>query len=77
MSEPIDLFMTAGEPSGDALGAALMAGLTALRPGVAFEGVGGPLMEGEGLQSRFPMEELSVMGLAAAKLYSGAGKRAD
>lgn len=58
------VFLIAGEPSGDALGAALMAGLTALRPGVAFEGVGGPLMEGEGLQSRFPMEELSVMGLA-------------
>lgn len=58
------VFLIAGEPSGDALGAALMAGLTALRPGVTFEGVGGPLMEDEGLQSRFPMEELSVMGLA-------------
>ncbi len=58
------VFLIAGEPSGDALGGALMKGLSALNPGVAFEGVGGPLMEAEGLQSRFPMEELSVMGLA-------------
>jgi lipid-A-disaccharide synthase len=56
-------FVIAGEASGDALGAALMAGLKALAPGVQFEGVGGPLMEAEGLVSRFPMEELSVMGL--------------
>ena len=57
------LFLIAGEPSGDALGAALMAGLKALNPSVSFEGIGGPLMEAEGLQSRFPMEELSIMGL--------------
>ena len=57
------VFLVAGEASGDALGAALMAGLRALRADVAFDGIGGPLMEAEGLQSRFPMEELSVMGL--------------
>ena len=56
-------FLIAGEPSGDALGAALMAGLKQLAPGVAFQGVGGPLMAAEGLESLFPMEELSVMGL--------------
>ncbi|WP_212523216.1 lipid-A-disaccharide synthase [Actibacterium sp. MT2.3-13A] len=58
------LFLIAGEPSGDALGAALMAGLKELEPGVEFHGVGGPLMQAEGLDSLFPMEELSVMGLA-------------
>jgi lipid-A-disaccharide synthase len=58
------VFVIAGEASGDKLGAALMAGLKALRPDVSFDGVGGPLMQAEGLQSRFPMEELSVMGLA-------------
>ncbi len=58
------LFLIAGEPSGDALGAALMVGLKTLSPHVTFEGVGGPLMEAEGLKSLFPMEELSVMGLA-------------
>ena len=57
------LFLIAGEPSGDALGAALMAGLKTLAPDVTFLGVGGPLMEAEGLESLFPMEELAVMGL--------------
>lgn len=58
------VFLIAGEPSGDALGRSLMAGLRELVPDVRFEGVGGPLMEGEGLRSLFPMDELSVMGLA-------------
>jgi lipid-A-disaccharide synthase len=58
------LFLIAGEPSGDRLGAALMAGLKSLVPQVEFHGVGGPLMQAEGLVSLFPMEELSVMGIA-------------
>lgn len=58
------LFLLAGEPSGDRLGAALMAGLKTLAPGVAFAGVAGPLMQAEGMASLFPMEELSVMGIA-------------
>lgn len=58
------LFLVAGEPSGDRLGAALMAGLRTLAPEVTFVGVGGPLMQAEGLESLFPMEELSVMGIA-------------
>ncbi len=62
---PLKLFLIAGEASGDKLGAALMAGLKQLVPEwVEFHGVGGPLMEAEGLVSLFPMEELSVMGLA-------------
>lgn len=56
-------FVIAGEPSGDALGAALMAGLRERVPDVAFDGVGGPGMIGQGLTSRFPMDELTVMGL--------------
>ena len=59
----LGLFLIAGEPSGDALGAALMAGLKDLSPDLRLSGVGGPLMEGQGLSSLFPMEELSVMGL--------------
>lgn len=58
------LFLVAGEPSGDRLGAALMAGLRTLAPDVTFAGVGGPLMQAEGMESLFPMEELSVMGIA-------------
>ncbi|MCH2163500.1 MAG: lipid-A-disaccharide synthase [Marinovum sp.] len=58
------LFLLAGEPSGDRLGAALMAGLKTLTGGkVSFAGVGGPLMEAEGLESLFPIEEISIMGI--------------
>jgi len=60
----LKLFLIAGEPSGDRLGAALMAGLRALAPGVEFHGVGGPLMQAEGMASSFPMAELSLMGIA-------------
>ncbi len=58
------VFLIAGEPSGDKLGAALMSGLKELQPEVAFLGVGGEQMAREGLTSLFPMDELSVMGLA-------------
>jgi lipid-A-disaccharide synthase len=58
------LFIVAGEPSGDQLGGALIAGLRTLAPALRVEGVGGPAMAAEGLASRFPMEELSVMGIA-------------
>ncbi len=64
MGKAVKLFLIAGEPSGDRLGAALMAGLKSLHPGIAFQGVGGPMMQAEGMQSLFPMAELSVMGIA-------------
>lgn len=57
------VFIIAGEPSGDALGQAVMSGLKTLAPDVSFQGIGGPLMESEGLTSQFPMSELSLMGL--------------
>lgn len=57
-------FLVAGEASGDRLGAALMKGLAELAPGAGFDGIGGPLMQAEGLTSRFAMEELSVFGIA-------------
>ncbi|MEM9576781.1 MAG: lipid-A-disaccharide synthase [Pseudomonadota bacterium] len=58
------VFIIAGEPSGDKLGGALMAGLRQLCGEVEFDGVGGALMTAQGLNSRFPMSELSVMGIA-------------
>jgi lipid-A-disaccharide synthase len=56
------IFLIAGEPSGDLLGARLMAAL-AEQGKCQFAGVGGPRMAEEGLQNLFPMAELSVMGL--------------
>ena len=58
------LFLIAGEPSGDRLGASLMAGLKTLAPEVRFSGIGGPLMQAQGLRSLFPMSDLSIMGIA-------------
>lgn len=59
------IYLIAGEPSGDALGARLMAALKRVgQPDLRFAGVGGERMIAEGLTSLFPMSELSVMGLA-------------
>jgi lipid-A-disaccharide synthase len=60
---PLVLYLVAGEHSGDALGAKLMRAVTAAEPrGVRFAGVGGPLMEAEGLRSLFPLSDVAVMG---------------
>lgn len=59
------ILLVAGEPSGDVLGARLMAALKLRSLGqVEFVGVGGAQMAAQGLKSLFPMTELSVMGLA-------------
>ncbi|TYL47247.1 lipid-A-disaccharide synthase [Marinomonas sp. IMCC 4694] len=55
--------LVAGEASGDILGANLMMHLKRLQPDALFEGIGGPLMEAQGLKSMVPMDRLSVMGL--------------
>ena len=54
----------AGETSGDQLGGWLMAALARKRPDIRFIGVGGANMQGQGLASLFPMQELSVIGFA-------------
>jgi len=57
------LFLVAGEHSGDALGAGLMAALNAKSKGrVHYLGVGGEGMEREGLDSQFPLSDVAVMG---------------
>ncbi len=57
------LFLVAGEHSGDALGAKLMAALDQGRGGrIRYLGVGGPDMAAAGLSSQFPIEEVAVMG---------------
>jgi len=62
MADPIRLFILAGEPSGDRIGADLVRRLRIHRP-VALTGVGGDQLAGEGLTSLFPMSDLSVMGI--------------
>jgi lipid-A-disaccharide synthase len=60
------IFLIATEESGDRLGANLMKVLRQRLGGaVRFEGVGGQAMAREGLTSLFPIEQLSIIGLAA------------
>jgi len=60
------IFLIATEESGDRLGAGLMKVLRQrLGDAVEFAGVGGRAMAREGLTSLFPIEELSIVGLAA------------
>src|ERR1700753_1343656 len=60
------IVLIATEESGDRLGANLMKVLRQRLGGaVVFDGVGGRAMAREGLASLFPIEELSIVGLAA------------
>jgi len=60
------VFLIATEESGDRLGAQLMKVLRQrLGDAIRFEGVGGLAMGREGLKSRFPISELSIMGFSA------------
>lgn len=58
------IYLIAGEPSGDLLGARLMAALKAEMGGaIRFAGIGGDAMEAQGLKSRIPLSALAVMGI--------------
>jgi lipid-A-disaccharide synthase len=62
--KPINLMLVCGEPSGDALGAQLMAGIHELAGDrVRFTGVGGLAMAQEGLNSLYSLDTTAVMGL--------------
>jgi lipid-A-disaccharide synthase len=58
------VFVVAGETSGDFLAARLLLALAREVGGLELDGVGGEELARLGLESRFPMEELSLMGLA-------------
>lgn len=55
------VYLIAGEPSGDLLGAQLMEKLQG--EGVHVHGIGGEHMQAQGLTSLFPMEGLSIIGV--------------
>ncbi|MBN9590162.1 MAG: lipid-A-disaccharide synthase [Alphaproteobacteria bacterium] len=60
----LNIMLVCGEPSGDLLGAQLMAGLKALAGDrIGFCGVGGAAMAREGLKSLYPLDATAVMGL--------------
>ncbi len=59
------IFVVAGEPSGDALGAALIRALRQRTDGrLRVAGVGGERMRDEGLDSLMPLADLAVIGVA-------------
>jgi lipid-A-disaccharide synthase len=57
------IYLIAGESSGDALAARLMAALSARRPDLTFAGIGGEAMAARGFASLFPLHDLALMGL--------------
>ncbi|MEP4380706.1 MAG: lipid-A-disaccharide synthase [Alphaproteobacteria bacterium] len=60
----LHVYVIAGEPSGDVIGARLIEALGAgAGPGFKVSGIGGPEMEAAGLQSLFGYGELAIMGL--------------
>ena len=64
---PLRIFLIVGEPSGDQLGAHIMAAIVrqAARNGqtVEFSGLGGEAMAEQGLRSLFPISDLAIFGL--------------
>ena len=58
----MNIFILAGEPSGDEYGAKLMKELTTNNPKNTFYGIGGSLMSEQGLNSMVPFQKMSVMG---------------
>ncbi len=62
-ADTLRIGILAGEASGDILGSRLLVALKQRYTRVEVEGIGGPLMTAQGLDSLFPMERLSVMGL--------------
>jgi lipid-A-disaccharide synthase len=63
-----DLFVFAGEASGDLHGSGLLKSLNALQPNLDILGVGGPKMRQEKFTCTLPMEKFQVMGFVDVAL---------
>ncbi|MBA3497201.1 MAG: lipid-A-disaccharide synthase [Gemmatimonadota bacterium] len=66
------IFVSAGEPSGDLHGAAVVEALRARHPGAVIEALGGPRMAAAGAAIRYPMEGLAAFGLVEVLTKLGA-----
>ncbi len=65
MAAPSHIYLIAGEASGDFIGSSLMQSLKlSSNDHIKISGIGGERMQAAGLQSLFPMQELSLMGFA-------------
>jgi len=64
-NDPLRVFVSAGEPSGDAHAAALVEAL-ARRAEVRVNAIGGPRLEAAGARIVFPAGEVAVVGLSEA-----------
>jgi len=69
------IFVSAGEPSGDLHGAAVVRALRARHPGAVIEALGGPHMAAAGATIRYPMEGLAAFGLVEVVTKLGAHLR--
>jgi len=59
----VNIGIVAGETSGDYLGAGLASALLEQEPNARFHGICGPRMQALGLQTMFPMDSISIMGI--------------
>lgn len=60
---PLQLYIVAGEKSGDDLGGKLMEALKGQSADIRFFGIGGEAMAANGLESLFPLSDIAVMGI--------------
>ncbi len=66
MKEPSkNIFIIAGESSGDMHGSGLVKELSVLSPGIFFSGIGGPTMKKEGVDLLYDIKEVNFIGFSS------------
>ena len=58
------IYIIAGEPSGDLLGAKLIKAIRDLEPEAKFRGIGGDYIKSQNVDSLFPISDISIMGFS-------------
>lgn len=64
MTSAPKIVVIAGEVSGDQLGGWLLEALKKRRQDIQFLGIGGPMMEAQGIKSLFPIRDIALIGIA-------------